>query len=131
MTVGEALLSPTRTYLPLIKRLVDAVGVTDLHGLIHCSGGGQAKIGKFGRGSDGRGNRYRKHNLLPVAPLFEALREASGTSWQEAYTVWNMGARLEAIVPAAAADACLAVAKGMRHCCTSGWRGRACGRCSK
>lgn len=105
-TVGDALLSPTRTYVPLIRDLIEAVGVADLHGLIHCSGGGQAKIGKFG-GSAGAPNRYRKHNLLPVPPLFAALREASGTSWAEAYTVWNMGARLEAIVPETSVQACL------------------------
>ncbi|MDA3960507.1 MAG: phosphoribosylformylglycinamidine cyclo-ligase [Planctomycetota bacterium] len=110
-TVGGALLSPTRTYLPLIKALLDELPVNDVHGLIHCSGGGQAKIGKFGAVRDGRGNRYVKDALLPVPPLFTMLREASGTSWQEAYTVWNMGARLEAIVPADKADICLAVAK--------------------
>ena len=105
-TVGSALLSPTRTYLPLIKRLLDAVPLADLHGLIHCSGGGATKIGKFGRG-----NRYVKDAMPPPPPVFRMLIEASGTSLREAYTVWNMGVRLEAIVAPARAQACLDAAK--------------------
>ena len=109
-TVGSALLSPTRTYLPLIKALLEAIPPAEVHGLIHCSGGGQAKIGKFGRVRDGHGNRYVKDALLPVPPLFAMLREASGTSWEEAYTVWNMGARLEAVLPEIHAATCVQLA---------------------
>lgn len=112
MTVGEALLSPTRTYLPLIKELVTTLPADELHGLIHCSGGGAAKIGKFGGQSDGHGNRYIKDAPLPVPPLFRYLREVSGTSWHEAYTVWNMGCRLEAVVAnEASAAICIDLAR--------------------
>ena len=105
-TVGSALLSPTRTYLPLIKQLLDVMPRADLHGLIHNSGGGQSKIVKFGQA----GNRYLKDALFPTPPLFAMLKDATGQSWAEMYSVYNMGHRLEAIVPAARVSACLAVA---------------------
>jgi phosphoribosylformylglycinamidine cyclo-ligase len=103
LSVGAAALAPTRTYLPLIARLRDAVPAADLHGLIHCSGGGQAKIVKFGR----PGNRYIKDAPVPVPPLFAAIREATGMSWAEMYGTYNMGWRLEAAVAPAAVAACL------------------------
>jgi phosphoribosylformylglycinamidine cyclo-ligase len=105
-TVGEAILSPTRTYLPLIRALLEAIPRSELHGLIHCSGGGQSKIVKFGK----LGNRYVKDTPLPVPPLFAALKEATGQSWAECYSVYNMGWRLEAILPAKHAPAAIAVA---------------------
>lgn len=110
MTVGQALLSPTRTYLPLIRDLIMALGPAQLHGLIHCSGGGQAKIGKFGGIRAGRGNRYVKDAPFAVPPLFRYLQHASGCTWQEAYTVWNMGWRLEAIVPEPQVARCVELA---------------------
>ena len=97
-TVGKAILSPTRTYLPLIKELFAQIPRSDVHGLIHCSGGGQSKIVSFG-GTAENGNRYVKNNLLPCPPLFRMLKEATGQDWAEMYSVYNMGARLEAIVP--------------------------------
>lgn len=106
MTVGQAILSPTRTYLPLIRALLAAIPREHVHGLIHCSGGGQSKIVKFGK----PGNRYVKDTPLPVPPLFQALKEATGQSWAECYSVYNMGCRLEAIMPAAYAEAAIAVA---------------------
>ncbi len=109
-TVGSALLSPTRTYLPLVARLRTAVPEGALHALIHCSGGGQAKIGKFGRPGAARGLRYVKDELFPVPPLFAMLQAATGRGWGEMYTVFNMGHRLEAVVPPAQVDACLAEA---------------------
>jgi phosphoribosylformylglycinamidine cyclo-ligase len=111
MTVGQALLSPTRTYLPLIRDLIAVIGPRDLHGLIHCSGGGQAKIGKFGAVRGGRGNRYVKDAPFPVPPLFRYLQEASGCTWKEAYTVWNMGWRLEAVLPQAQVATCIRLAE--------------------
>ena len=114
MTVGQALLSPTRTYLPLIKRLLETVPRTDLHGLIHCSGGGQSKIVKFGGLGRKNGNRYVKDNCFPVPPLFTAIQKATGMGWAEMYSVYNMGHRLEAIVPPHAVDACLAAARDCR-----------------
>jgi len=104
VTVGKAILSPTRTYLPLIRDLIDRVGRSDLHGLIHCSGGGQSKIVKFGR----PGNRYVKDTPFAVPPFFAALKEGTGQRWNEMYSVYNMGWRLEAVVPASAVAACLA-----------------------
>jgi phosphoribosylformylglycinamidine cyclo-ligase len=106
-TVGEAVLSPTRTYLPLIRDLLEAIPLHDLHGLIHCSGGGQSKIVKFGA----LGNRYVKDTPLPVPPLFQALKTATGQSWAECYAVYNMGWRLEAVVPPSQVGAALAAAR--------------------
>ncbi len=110
-TVGSALLSPTRTYLPLIKNLLERLPRSDIHGLIHCSGGGQSKIVKFGGRKRKQGNRYVKDNLFPVPPLFAALKDATGQSWAEMYSVYNMGHRLEAVVPPSCVDACLAAAR--------------------
>jgi phosphoribosylformylglycinamidine cyclo-ligase len=111
MSVGEALLSPTRTYLPLIRRLLEALPAADVHGLIHCSGGGQAKILKFGAHGRPTGNRYVKDTLFPVPPLFAAIQREVELSWAEMHTVYNMGHRLEAVVPERAVAACLDVAK--------------------
>lgn len=106
-TVGSAVLSPTRTYLPLIKALLAELPRRDIHGLIHCSGGGQSKIVKFGAA----GNRYVKDAPFPVPPLFAAIKAATGMSWAEMYGTYNMGWRLEAAVPGAAAGRCIAVAR--------------------
>jgi phosphoribosylformylglycinamidine cyclo-ligase len=114
VTVGQALLSPTRTYLPLIKRLIETIPRADLHGLIHCSGGGQSKIVKFGGRGRKNGNRYVKDNCFPVPPLFAAIQKATGMGWAEMYSVYNMGHRLEAIVPPHVVDHCLAAARDCR-----------------
>lgn len=106
-TIGSALLSPTRTYAPLIKDLIAEIGVTDIHGLIHCSGGGQSKIINFGPG----GMRFVKDNVIDTPPLFKMLQSATNQSWSEMYSVFNMGARLEAVVPAALAETCIAISK--------------------
>ena len=106
-TVGKAILSPTRSYLPLLKRLFAEIPRREISGLIHCSGGGQSKIVKFGK----PGNRYVKDNLFTVPPLFAALKEHTGQSWAEMYSVYNMGHRLEATLPANRVDIALAVAK--------------------
>ncbi|MBA3685363.1 MAG: phosphoribosylformylglycinamidine cyclo-ligase, partial [Planctomycetes bacterium] len=113
-TVGSALLSPTRTYLPLIRRLLAAVPLVDLHGLIHCSGGGQSKIVKFGGLGRATGLRYVKDALFPVPPLFAMLKEATGQSWAEMHSVYNMGHRLEAVLPERQVATCLAVARDCR-----------------
>ncbi|MBA3710785.1 MAG: phosphoribosylformylglycinamidine cyclo-ligase [Planctomycetes bacterium] len=114
VSVGAALLSPTRTYLPLVKRLLAEVPRADLHGLIHCSGGGQSKIVKFGAHGRPHGNRYVKDALFPVPPLFQAIKDASRQEWAGMYGVYNMGHRLEAIVPGDRAQACIAVASACR-----------------
>ena len=94
-TIAGALLSPTRTYLPLIKMILEAVPRRYIHGIIHCSGGGQTKIRKFGRS----GNRYVKYRPFPVPAVFKMIQEVSKLSWREMYEVFNMGWRLEMVVP--------------------------------
>lgn len=113
-TVGAALLSPTRTYLPLVKRLLAAIPVRDLHGLIHCSGGGQSKIVKFGGYGRRTGLRYIKDRLFPVPPLFAAIKASTGQTWAEMYSVYNMGHRLEAVVPPDRVSECLQAARECR-----------------
>lgn len=105
-SIAEALLSPTRTYLPLIKALLETIPM-QIHGLIHCSGGGQSKIKNFGQ----PGNIYVKDNLFEPPPLFLVLQEASGATWKEMYQVYNMGHRLEAVVPEIYADGVIDIAK--------------------
>ncbi len=102
-TVGSALMSPTRTYLPLVRKLLEHVPHDCVHGLIHCSGGGQVKIGKFGR----PGNVYIKDSPFPIPPLFSFLQEARGLPWREMYTSYNCGWRLEACVPSEYESACI------------------------
>jgi phosphoribosylformylglycinamidine cyclo-ligase len=93
-TIGSALLSPTRTYLPLLFHLFETIGRKNFLGLIHCSGGGQTKAMKFGQ----LGIQYVKHSMFPVPPLFALLKNARNLSWREMYTSYNMGHRLEAVV---------------------------------
>ena len=89
MTVGQALLSPTRTYAPVIYRLQQVLG-SELRGLIHCSGGAQTKCLKFGNAV-----HYIKDQLFNTPPVFSTIQQASGTEWQEMYKVFNMGHRME------------------------------------
>ena len=89
MTVGEAILSPTRTYAPVIYKLLDEYPGL-IHGLIHCSGGAQTKCIKFGKGV-----HFIKDNLFPTPPIFKAIQTASKTEWKEMYKVFNMGHRME------------------------------------
>lgn len=89
MTVGQALLSPTRTYAPVIKKLLESHR-DKVKGIVHCSGGGQSKCLKFGRGL-----LYSKTNLMEVPTIFRVIQEESGTSWEEMYQVFNMGHRME------------------------------------
>jgi len=90
LSVGQALLSPTRTYLPVAKTLSEQLG-DQLKGLVHCSGGGQTKCLRFGTGV-----HHIKDNLFSAPPLFAEIQKASGTSDQEMHQVYNMGHRLEA-----------------------------------
>lgn len=89
LTVGEALLSPTRTYAPVIAKLQKDFPKL-IKGLIHCSGGGQTKCQKFGKKV-----HFVKDNLFPTPPIFDAIRKASKTSWKEMFEVYNMGHRME------------------------------------
>ena len=87
--IGQLILSPTRTYLPVIKTIFDycRAGVT---GMIHCTGGAQSKVLKFIDKV-----HVIKDDLLPIPPLFQIIKEESGTDWKELYQVFNMGHRLE------------------------------------
>lgn len=95
MTVGAALLSPTRSYSPILKKLMGVLG-SDLHAAIHCTGGGQAKVKRFGHGV-----QFIKDNLFDVPPIFSAIQQFGNVPWREMYTVFNMGHRVEVMVPEA------------------------------
>lgn len=104
MEIGKLILSPTRTYLPVIKRLFDELR-DDLHGMIHCTGGGQTKVQKFIEDV-----RVVKNNLFPIPFLFEMIRQESKTNWREMYQVFNMGHRLEVYLPESAAQRVIEIA---------------------
>jgi len=91
--VGKLVLSPTRTYLPVFKKVFDEYR-SQINGIIHNTGGGQSKVLKF---VDGK--HIIKDNMLPVPPLFQMIQSESGTEWKEMYQVFNMGQRLEFYVP--------------------------------
>ena len=86
---GKLVLSPTRTYAPVVKKFLDALR-PEIHGMVHCSGGAQTKVLHFVGDV-----RVVKDNLFPVPPLFRTIQEQSGTDWAEMYKVFNMGHRLE------------------------------------
>ena len=90
---GRWLLSPTRTYAPLILAMLEELGVEALHGMIHCSGGGQTKVRHFVRGM-----RVVKDRMMEIPPLFALIQRLSGSTWEEMYRVFNMGHRLEVYV---------------------------------
>ena len=89
---GKLVLSPTRTYAPVIKKLLDAMRPR-VHGMVHCSGGAQTKVMHFVENK-----RVIKDNLFPIPPLFRTIQEQSGTAWKEMYKVFNMGHRMEVYV---------------------------------
>lgn len=99
LDAGKLVLSPTRTYAPVIKAVLDSLR-PHIHGMIHCSGGAQTKIMHF----LGEGCRVVKDNMFPVPPLFRTIKEQSGTDWEEMYKVFNMGHRMEVYLPADYAD---------------------------
>ncbi|NRB51730.1 MAG: phosphoribosylformylglycinamidine cyclo-ligase [Saprospiraceae bacterium] len=103
--IGKLVLSPTRTYLPVLKVLIDELK-PKIHGLIHCTGGGQTKVGKF---IDNK--RVIKHQLLPIPPLFQMIQQESETGWKEMYQVFNMGHRMEVYLPEAEAERVISIAQ--------------------
>lgn len=109
MTIGEALTSPTRIYLPLIKELVRRIGAKNIHALIHCTGGAQTKIGKFGK-SD---LQYVKDNLFPLPPIMAAVQSANPGRWSNKAILktFNGGHLIEAAVRPEFADQCIASGK--------------------
>lgn len=94
VNAGQMVLSPTRTYAPVIRRLIDAMRPR-IHGMIHCTGGAQTKVLHFVENK-----KIVKNNMFPVPPLFKTIQEQSGTDWQEMYKVFNMGHRMEIYVKA-------------------------------
>ena len=93
ITAGKLVLSPTRTYAPVIKEILDGMRHR-IHGMVHCTGGAQTKVLHF----VGDNCRVVKDNMFPVPPLFRLIKEQSGTEWHEMYKVFNMGHRMEIYV---------------------------------
>ena len=93
LDAGKLVLSPTRTYAPIIKKILSQYSNKEIHGMVHCSGGAQTKILHFINNL-----HIIKENLFPVPPLFKLIQEESKTSWKEMYQVFNMGHRMEIYV---------------------------------
>ena len=106
---GKLVLSPTRTYAPVITQIINDIKGY-IHGMVHCSGGAQTKILHF------LGERLKvvKDNLFPVPPLFQLIQKHSGTSWSEMYKVFNMGHRMEIYLPEANAQQVIDIARSFR-----------------
>ena len=106
LTVGQLVLSPTRTYAPVIKRLLDELR-PEIHGMVHCTGGAQTKVLHF----VGDNCRVVKDNMFPVPPLFQIIHDSSNTDWREMYQVFNMGHRMEIYMRPEMAEKVIAIAK--------------------
>ena len=103
---GKLVLSPTRTYAPIIKKILEKYNSDTIHGMVHCSGGAQTKVLHFVDDV-----HVIKDNLFPVPPLFQLIQEQSGTDWKEMYQVFNCGHRMELYVPEAVANDIIAISK--------------------
>ena len=125
LDAGKLVLSPTRTYAPVVKKILDAFrshpsnpsnlsnlsnssnrSLRDLHGMVHCSGGAQTKVLHFIKDL-----HVIKDNLVPIPPLFRTIHEQSATDWSEMYKVFNMGHRLEVYLPAQYAQEVIDIAR--------------------
>ncbi|HSR59201.1 MAG TPA: AIR synthase related protein [Robiginitalea sp.] len=106
LDAGKLVLSPTRTYAPVIKKMLEELGTEPIHGMIHCSGGAQTKILHFVENL-----HVIKDNLFPVPPLFDLIQRESGTDWKEMYQVFNCGHRMELYVPAEWANRLIAISQ--------------------
>jgi phosphoribosylformylglycinamidine cyclo-ligase len=103
---GKLVLSPTRTYAPVIKKLLSKYNSNQIHGMVHCSGGAQTKVLHFVENV-----HVIKDNLFPVPPLFQLIQENSKTDWKEMYQVFNCGHRMELYVPAEVAQDIIEISK--------------------
>ena len=103
---GKLVLSPTRTYAPIIKKILSKYNATDIHGMVHCSGGAQTKILHF---IDNL--HIVKDNLFPIPPLFKLIQEQSDTDWREMYQVFNCGHRMEIYTNATVAQDLIDISK--------------------
>ena len=106
LNAGKLVLSPTRTYAPVIKAIIEAIGSQQINGMVHCSGGAQTKVLHFVDKV-----HVIKDNLFPVPPLFQLIQEQSKTDWKEMYQVFNCGHRMELYVQPEIADTVIAIAK--------------------
>ena len=105
LDIGKLVLSPTRTYAPVIKKILDGYR-NDIHGMVHCSGGAQTKVLHFVDDV-----HVIKDNLFDIPPLFELIQKESNTDWKEMYKVFNMGHRMELYVPQEIADDIIVISK--------------------
>jgi len=103
---GKLVLSPTRTYAPIIKKILDKYSPEQIHGMVHCSGGAQTKVLHFVENV-----HVIKDNLFPVPPLFKLIQDQSKTDWKEMYQVFNCGHRMEIYVPEELAADIIAISK--------------------
>ena len=109
LSVGQALLSPTRTYTPFVIKLLQLLGPKEVKGMVHCSGGGQTKCKRFGTKV-----HFIKDNLFPTPPIFAEIAKISGTDAQEMHQVYNMGHRLEVYLEPQHVPAVLALAASLK-----------------
>jgi len=107
LDAGKLVLSPTRTYAPVIHKVIQEIGVQNIHGLIHCSGGAQTKILHYIDDN----LHIVKNNLFPIPPLFKLIQEESKTDWKEMYQVFNCGHRMELYVNEKFADTIISISK--------------------
>lgn len=106
LDAGKLVLSPTRTYAPIVKKILEKYSAADIHGMVHCSGGAQTKILHFVDNV-----HVVKDNLFPVPPLFKLIQEQSKTDWKEMYQVFNCGHRMEVYVNPTVAEDIMAIAE--------------------
>ncbi|MEM6866145.1 MAG: AIR synthase related protein [Bacteroidota bacterium] len=109
LDAGQLVLSPTRTYAPIIKKILDRCPKSDIHGMVHCSGGAQTKILHFIEEL-----HVIKDNLLPIPPLFQLIQEQSGTHWREMFQVFNCGHRMELYVAPSIAETVISISKSFK-----------------
>jgi phosphoribosylformylglycinamidine cyclo-ligase len=109
LNAGKLVLSPTRTYAPIIKKILSQFSNTQIHGMVHCSGGAQTKILHFVENL-----HIIKDNLFEIPPLFRLIQAESGTDWREMYQVFNMGHRMELYVPENIAPSLVEISKSFQ-----------------
>ena len=103
---GKLVLSPTRTYAPIIKKILSQFSSKEIHGMVHCSGGAQTKVLHFVKDV-----HVSKDNLFTIPPLFRLIQEQSKTDWKEMYQVFNCGHRMEIYVPKNVAQEIIAISE--------------------
>ena len=106
LDAGKLVLSPTRTYAPVIKKILEKYSKNDIFGMVHCSGGAQTKVLHFVDHV-----HVIKDNLFEVPPLFQLIQQESGTDWKEMYQVFNMGHRMELYVDESIAEDLISISK--------------------